>query len=81
MIYYNIRVVLNPLLYLFLKTFDYIQKVRFISYHFFQRINLLNKLPMKFDIDDNPVIDLLATLALVAFVVQYRIPPVEGALK
>jgi hypothetical protein len=36
---------------------------------------------MKFDIDDNNVVDLLATLALVAFVVQYRIPPVVGALR
>jgi hypothetical protein len=36
---------------------------------------------MKFDIDDNTVVDLLATLALVAFEVQYRIPPVVGALR
>jgi hypothetical protein len=36
---------------------------------------------MKFDIDDNTVVDLLAALALVPFVVQYRIPPVEGALR
>lgn len=77
----NFSLFFFKIFYSFLNTFDYMQKFQYTPHHFFQLLNLLNKRRTKFDTADNPIDDLLALLPLVEFVVQYRIPPVEGARK